>query len=319
MQTHFVYQQLGWCQARLMEWYLYVAMCIRTVNLWFLSVRWYYTPSQSFRASVRSSTPIRKLCQKSSWQSPAECQEEGEGILFPSVVESGRRRKRVNVCDGACVSAGWSTRRKTTRGACTSYLRGIIQICPAWDVHPASPCAHLRLWQWWEIKHTNESLSCRQSVPWTSTCPPCRRSQFPPSHCSAWSVWRAERSPWRRRSPACWKKASTTTYCPSESTAAGETACFSTSVPGCWGNGVGNNLIWFSSSAVGWYLSTVTTGGASSSWSQSKSPTGWSSALCRLLVRCSQSDRFVLCTLPVCFGLVFTDCSKQKCAKTSHC
>lgn len=212
-------------------------MCIRTVNLLLLSVRWYSTPSQTFRASVRSLTPIRKLCQKSPWQSPAECQEEGESVfpkfpLFPSVVKSGWIRKRVNVCDGACVSAGWSMSRKTTRGACTSYLRVTIQICLAWDVHPASPSAQSRLWQWWEIKHTNKSLSCCQSVPWTSTCPSCRRSQFPPSHCSAWSVWRAERSPQRRRSPAWWKKASTTTYCLSESTAAGETACFYTSVPG---------------------------------------------------------------------------------------
>lgn len=85
------------------------------------------------------------------------------------------------------------------------------------------------------------------------------------------------------------------------------------------GRRVGNNLIWFFCSAVGWYVSTVTTGGASFFWSQSKSPTGWSSALCRLLVRCSPSDRFVLCTSPVCFGLVFTDRSKQKCEKTSHC
>lgn len=84
----------------------------------------------------------------------------------------------------------------------------------------------------------------------------------------------------------------------------------------------GDTLIWFFYSAVGWYVSTVTTGGASSSWNQLKSPTGWSSALCKLLVHCSQSDRLVLCTLfflPVGFGLVFTDCHKQRCAKTSHC
>lgn len=140
-------------------------MCIRTVNLRLLSVRWYSTPSQTFRASVRSLTPIRKLCQKSPWQSPAECQEEGESVfpkfpLIPSVVKSGWIRKCVNVCDGACVSAGWSTSRKTTWGACTSYLRVTIQICLAWDVHPASPSAQSRLWQWWEIKHTNKSLSC---------------------------------------------------------------------------------------------------------------------------------------------------------------
>lgn len=98
MQTNFVHQQLGWCQARLMESYLYVALCNRTVNLCFLSFRWYYTPSQSFRASVRSLTPVRKLCQKHFWQNLAECQEEGEGIVFPSAVKSGWIRKRVNVC-----------------------------------------------------------------------------------------------------------------------------------------------------------------------------------------------------------------------------
>lgn len=221
-----------------MESYLYVALCNRTVNLCFLSVRWYYTPSQSFRASVRSLTPVRKLCQKNFWQNPAECQEEGEGIVFPSVVKSGWIRKRVNVCVmapvfqlgdlwgekllGELVRLIWGGLSKSVQHGMSIQLhRPLSQDCGSGERSSTQ---------------INYCLA-RQSVPWTSTCPPCRRSQFPPSHCSAWSAWRVVRSPWRRRSPACWKKASTTTYCPSESTAAGETAHFSTSVPVCWATG----------------------------------------------------------------------------------
>lgn len=132
------------------------------------------------------------------------------------------------MCDRACVPAGWSTRRKTTRGACMSYLRAIIQICLAWDVRQVSPSAPSRLCQWLETTHTNKHHVVVKRVPWTPICLLCRRSPFPPSHCSAWSAWRAERSPWTVRSPAWWKKASTTTSCPSESTAAGEPAFVST-------------------------------------------------------------------------------------------
>ena len=51
---------------------------------------------------------------------------------------------------------------------------------------------------------------------------PSRRSQFPPSLCSASSAWRAERSPRTQRSSTWLRRASTTTSCPSESTEAGK-------------------------------------------------------------------------------------------------
>lgn len=59
-------------------------------------------------------------------------------------------------------------------------------------------------------------------------------------------------------------------------------------------------LLWLHlpSSAVGWYVNTATTGGASSYWNQLKSPTGRSLAHWRPLARCTQSDRFVKCASP---------------------
>jgi len=68
---------------------------------------------------------------------------------------------------------------------------------------------------------------------WSSLSPLSRCCRFPPSLCSATSVWRAERSPWTPRSPAWWKRASTTTSCPSESTAAGACWCLVTCCSVC--------------------------------------------------------------------------------------
>lgn len=248
-------------------------MCIRTENLWFLSASWYYTPSQAFKVIVRSLTTIRKLCLKSSWQSPAECQEEGESIfpkvpLFPS--SSGSTVyvcMWVCVCDGTCVSAGWSTRRKTTRGACTSYLRVIIQICLAWDVHPASPSTQPRLWQWWGIKRTNKSLSCCQSVPWTS--PVLRADVHSSLHLAVQpgvSGGPRDHHGDRDHQYGGRRLQQPHTVCQSEQRLVRRRIS-----PLLYLFAVrraGNKVIWFFYSAVGWYVSTATTGGASSSWNQ---------------------------------------------------
>lgn len=128
--------------------------------LCFLSVSWYYTLSQTLKVSVRCLTTTRKPCPKSLWPSPAEYREGGESIFptvlsFPSVLNFWGIRKFVKGGYHTCVPAGWSMRSKTTRGACMSYLRAIIQICLAWDVRQAPPSAPSRLCQWLETTHTH--------------------------------------------------------------------------------------------------------------------------------------------------------------------
>jgi len=93
----------------------------------------------------------------------------------------------------------------------------------------------------------------------------CRCSRFPPSLCSAWRAWRAERSPPTPRSSVWSRRASTTTSCPSESTAAGQCVCSNVCV---WRLGDSSSSNGVSLLLAGCYVNTATTGGASSCWNQ---------------------------------------------------